>query len=142
MGIIYSGICKKCGKLHNYDLGIGFFYSPEQLLSKEEENNILLLFKEKSRKDELKELINNGGCILEDGYGNKLCKCPKCKKTFPRFIFKLIKPDGTEFKPSYKCHDCRWYELEPIEEELIDKENILCSNCGEEIELFQSGCWD
>ena len=44
--------------------------------------------------------------------------------------------------PSGKCHDCRWYELEPIEEEQIDKEKILCSNCGEEIELFQSRCWD
>ena len=142
MGTIYSGICKKCGRLHNYDLGIGFFYSPNQLLNKDEEYNLLSLFKERSRREELKNIIDMGGNTLEDGYGNKLCKCPKSNKIYPRFIFKLIKSDGSEFIPSYKCHDCRWYELQPIEEKNINNELIVCSNCGEEIELFQSGNWD
>lgn len=142
MGTIYSGICKKCGTLHNYDLGIGFFYSPYNLLNKDGDINILSLFKEKNRKEELKNILNQGDCILSDNYGNKLCRCPKCGKAYQRFIFKLIKSDGTEFVPSYKCHDCRWYELEPIEESEIFNHKINCSNCKNELELYESGFWD
>lgn len=142
MGTIYSGICKKCGKLYNYNLGIGFFYSPRNLLDIECQENLTTIYKEKKRKEELISLLKNKECILEDGYGYKLCRCPKCDKVSKKFVFKLIKNNGEEFKSIYKCHDCRWYELVPIEEDNLFNENIKCSTCGEAIELYESGLWD
>ncbi len=141
MGVIYTARCNNCNKIYNYDVGIGLIYSENTLLDLNSEFNILSLFKEHNRKEELINLIKNHECHLENGYGQKICKCDTCGGLYSKFVFKLKTEDGKEFTTKYRCHTCR-RKLRTLTEEEILKEKNICPICKNEIVFYESGTWD
>ena len=142
MGKTFTAYCEKCKKLYNFDVGIGRAYSKEILLDSNNQFNLSVLYKRNSkRKKELLELLKKGEFTLEEDYGHKMCICDTCGKIYSRFIFSLIKEDGTKFEPKYKCRECGRLLRTLLEEEIIKKE-FICPDCNCKIKFYESGKWN
>lgn len=134
MGKGYIYTCKKCGKEHRFLLGCGMFcFKEEQLFDINRTiGGILANCHDEEEKKIVRKLVESKKYHLVGGYGYKICKCDKCGKLDNKFTFELF---SREKKDSYIskaiCKRCN-KELKVLNDEELEKENILekCDKCG------------
>lgn len=140
MGQIYTAECHECNRIYNFDVGISRLYGSDKLLDLNSDFNLLKLFKEKNRKEELRQILERGKCELLDGYGHKIVICNRCKSMYSRFLFTLKEGDN-EFSPKYLCHNCRRKLRELTDHEILN-DIFQCQYCKNSIKFHKSGEWN
>ena len=149
MGIMITIQCQNCHYTKPFQLGIGFAFSPYNLLDLNSEDCVLhSLIRSKKTFAHVKNLIlEHHGDFIECSI--KLFHCPTCSEFYSRFDYQIIHDDGV-FSPEHKCSKCK-HNLEIVPEMgeqewqdcIFDLSSYTCPECGKKtISYYESGLWD
>lgn len=141
MGTIYTAECNECNRIYNFDVGIGDVYEQETLININSDFNLISLFKEKNRKNDLINILENKKYELLNDYGHKILICDTCKNLYSRFTFNLVDNENDVFQTKYRCHKCR-KKLRALKSDEILNNTFECPNCKNKIKFHISGEWN